>query len=57
VALIWAGMDIGKEHHHCVVIDADDRRLLSRRVANDEPALLELISDVLAIAPEGLVGG
>ncbi|MFE5542175.1 IS110 family transposase, partial [Streptomyces sp. NPDC056519] len=46
---IWAGMDIGKEHHHCVVIDSDGRRLLSRRVLNDEPALLELIGDVLAI--------
>ncbi|MFE5773303.1 IS110 family transposase [Streptomyces sp. NPDC056485] len=42
-------MDIGKEHHHCVVIDSDGRRLLSRRVLNDEPALLELIGDVLAI--------
>jgi transposase len=47
-------MDIGKEHHHCVVIDADGRRLLSRRVLNDEPALLELVSDVLAVSPEVL---
>lgn len=51
---VWAGMDIGKEHHHCVVIDADGRRLLSRRVVNDEPALLELISDVLAISADVL---
>ncbi|MFI6084082.1 hypothetical protein ACIBBB_24395 [Streptomyces sp. NPDC051217] len=28
---IWAGVDIGKEHHHCVVIDAQGERLLSRR--------------------------
>lgn len=54
MAQIWAGMDVGKEHHHCVVIDADGRRLLSRRVLNDEVALLELISDVLAISPEVL---
>ncbi|MBO0809786.1 MAG: IS110 family transposase [Actinobacteria bacterium] len=47
-------MDIGKEHHHCVVIDADGRRLLSRRVLNDETALVELISDVLAISGEVL---
>ncbi|OMI39182.1 IS110 family transposase [Streptomyces sparsogenes DSM 40356] len=33
---IWAGVDIGKEHHHCVVIDAQGKRLLSRRVLNDE---------------------
>ena len=38
---IWAGVDIDKEHHHCVVIDAHGARLLSRRVLNDEEALLE----------------
>lgn len=46
---IWAGVDIGKEHHHCVVINADGERLLSRRVLNDESVLLELIGDVLAL--------
>lgn len=46
---IWAGVDIGKEHHHCVVIDQGGGRLLSRRVLNDESALLELIGDVLAL--------
>ena len=35
----WAGIDAGKGHHHVVVIDGDGRRLLSRRVANDEPDL------------------
>lgn len=54
MARIWAGMDIGKEHHHCVVIDGDGRRLLSRRVLNDEAALVELISEVTAISPEVL---
>ena len=54
MARIWAGVDIGKEHHHCVVIDADGRRLLSRRVANDEAALLALISDVRAISADVL---
>lgn len=51
---IWAGVDIGKEHHHCVVIDADGERLLSRRVLNDERFLLELISDVLALSEDVL---
>lgn len=46
---IWAGVDIGKTHHHCVVLDAEGRRLLSRRVLNDEPELLTLLADVLAI--------
>jgi transposase len=49
MARVWAGVDAGKTHHHCVVIDADGTKLLSRRVANDEPELLALISDVTAL--------
>ncbi|WP_399921095.1 hypothetical protein [Streptomyces kanamyceticus] len=30
VPRIWAGVDIGKEHHHCVVVDERNERLLSR---------------------------
>ncbi|MGW0425404.1 IS110 family transposase [Streptomyces sp. NPDC003015] len=51
---IWAGVDIGKEHHHCVVINADGERLLSRRVLNDETELLQLIGDVLEISTDAL---
>ncbi|MGI5405087.1 IS110 family transposase [Streptomyces sp. CA-135486] len=47
---LWAGTDAGKAEHHCVVIDAEGKRRLSRRVANDETALLELIADVLALS-------
>ncbi|MFE9139726.1 IS110 family transposase, partial [Streptomyces sp. NPDC007355] len=46
---IWAGIDAGKTHHHCVATDEDGRRLLSRRVANEEPDLVELLADVLAL--------
>ncbi|WSV65593.1 IS110 family transposase [Streptomyces sp. NBC_01013] len=49
VVQIWAGTDIGKTHHYCVVLDAEGRRLLSRRVLNDEPQLLDLLGDVLAL--------
>ncbi|WP_239154345.1 IS110 family transposase [Amycolatopsis sp. FDAARGOS 1241] len=49
VPRIWAGVDIGKEHHHCVVINDDGERLLSRRVQNDETELLNLIADVAAV--------
>ncbi|MGW8353561.1 IS110 family transposase [Streptomyces wedmorensis] len=52
MALIWAGTDIGKTHHHCVVLDADGKRLLSRRVLNDEPELLTLLADVMAIGED-----
>ncbi|WP_443064105.1 IS110 family transposase [Streptomyces sp. NBC_00376] len=47
---LWAGTDAGKAEHHCTVIDTDGKRKLSRRVANDEAALLELIADVLALS-------
>lgn len=52
---LWAGVDAGKSDHHCVVIDADAQRLLSQRAANDETALLELISTVTARADGGEV--
>lgn len=52
MAAIWAGIDAGKTHHHCVAIDESGRRLLSRRVANDEPELLQLLTDVLALGNE-----
>jgi transposase len=52
MAAIWAGIDAGKTHHHCVAIDESGQRLLSRRVANDEPELLELLTDVLALGDE-----
>ena len=47
---VWVGIDSGKRAHHCAVIDAAGRTLMSQRVANDESALLELITSVLALA-------
>jgi len=47
---VWAGIDSGKRTHHCAVIDAAGRTLMSQRVANDESALHELITSVLALA-------
>ncbi|HEY9266362.1 MAG TPA: IS110 family transposase [Mycobacterium sp.] len=52
---LWAGIDAGKSDHHCVVIDGDGQRLLSRRVANDEAVLLELVKTVVALADGGEV--
>jgi transposase len=52
---VWAGIDSGKRAHHCAVIDTVGRTLLSRRVVNDEAALLELIAAVLAQAGEDQV--
>ena len=41
--ILWAGVDAGKAAHHCVAINADGHRVLSKRVINDESALLDLI--------------
>ncbi|MGW9137581.1 IS110 family transposase [Streptomyces sp. NPDC055681] len=49
---IWAGIDAGRTHHHCVVIDDTGKRLLSRRVANDETELLKLLAGVLVLGEE-----
>ncbi|MCX4748019.1 IS110 family transposase [Kitasatospora sp. NBC_01287] len=52
---LWAGTDAGKAEHHCTVIDTDGTKLLSRRVPNNEPELLELLGDVLELADGGPV--
>jgi transposase len=52
---LWAGVDAGKSEHHGVVVDGDGQRLLSRRVANDEAALLDLIDAVTVLADGGEV--
>jgi len=50
---LWAGIDAGKSEHHCVVVDVDGKRVLSRRVANDEATLGELINAVTTLADGG----
>ncbi|WP_406358095.1 IS110 family transposase [Streptomyces sp. NBC_00658] len=52
MAAIWAGIDAGKTHHHCVAIDESGHRLLSRRAANDEPEILELLATVLTLGDD-----
>ncbi|WP_035840023.1 IS110 family RNA-guided transposase [Kitasatospora azatica] len=52
---LWAGTDAGKGEHHCTAIDTDGNKVLSRRVPNNEPELLELLGDVLELADGGPV--
>lgn len=52
---LWAGVDAGKTHHHCVVIDEDGARLLSRKITNDEDEILTLLADVIDLAMDGEV--
>jgi transposase len=49
---VWAGIDIGKQHHHCVVVDAEGKRLFSRRVVNDETELRTLVADVTVLGKD-----
>jgi len=55
MARIWAGIDSGKRTHHCVVMDETGRVLHSKRVENDETAILELMATVLDLADGGEV--
>ena len=50
VSAVWAGVDAGKEHHHVAVVDPEGSVVLSRRVANDEPALRAVIGEVAGLA-------
>jgi transposase len=52
---LWAGVDAGKAAHHCVAINADGQRVLSRRIVNDEAALTDLIRTVKDLAGDGSV--
>jgi hypothetical protein len=52
---LWAGIDAGKAEHHCTVINTDGTKLLSRRVPNNEPELLDLVRDVLDLADDSPV--
>lgn len=46
---LWAGIDAGKTEHHCVVIDGDGTKLLSRRFKNREGEILTLLGDVASL--------
>jgi transposase len=49
---VWAGVDAGKTGHHCVAIDTEGTRLLSRKVSNDEGDLSALIAEVNALGTD-----
>ena len=51
----WAGVDAGKTKHHCVVVDEDGRRMLSRKIANDEGEIHGLLAEVLELTEDGVV--
>ncbi|MFE5828302.1 IS110 family transposase [Streptomyces erythrochromogenes] len=51
-ALAWAGIDAGKGHHWAAVVDESGATLWSRKIDNDESAILAALGDILALADE-----
>ena len=49
---VWAGVDVGKEHHWVCVVDASGAVLLSRRFDNDEAAITTVIAEVDAFGEQ-----
>jgi hypothetical protein len=56
-AKAWVGVDVGKNFHWAVVVDAEGEILLSRRVDNEEADLSALVEEVLAISSGKLCAG
>jgi len=50
VGELWAGIDAGKGHHWITVVDGTGGRLWSKKVENDESAILDALGEVLALA-------
>jgi transposase len=46
---LWAGVDVGKEHHWVAVVDDTGAVVLSRKLINDEQQIRDLVSDVDAL--------
>jgi transposase len=52
VAQGWAGVDVGKGHHWVCLIDEAGTTLWASKVANDETAILEAISEIRSRAAQ-----
>ncbi|GID16407.1 IS110 family transposase [Actinocatenispora rupis] len=51
-ARVWAGIDAGKAHHWAVVVDQTGSTVWSRKIDNDETAILGAIGDILDLADQ-----
>lgn len=43
---LWAGVDVGKEHHWVCVVDDTGSAVLSRKLVNDEQSIRALIGEI-----------
>lgn len=46
-AQIWAGIDAGKGHHWAAVVDETGATLWSKKIDNDESAILAALGEIL----------
>ncbi|MEU2765178.1 IS110 family transposase, partial [Streptomyces sp. NPDC007094] len=51
-ARIWAGIDAGKGHHWAAVVDETGATLWSKKIANDESAILTALGEILELGDE-----
>ncbi|MFJ5529099.1 IS110 family transposase [Streptomyces sp. NPDC093261] len=51
-ARIWVGIDAGKGHHWAAVVDETGATLWSKKIQNDESAILTALGEILDIADE-----
>lgn len=49
---LWAGVDVGREHHWVCVVNASGTAVLSRKLVNDEQLIRELIAEVDGLGPQ-----
>ncbi|MDX3745387.1 IS110 family transposase [Streptomyces sp. AK08-02] len=49
---VWAGVDAGKGHHWAAVVDETGTTLWSRKIDNDESAILAALGEILDLADE-----
>lgn len=51
-ARIWVGIDAGKGHHWAAVVDESGATLWSKKIENDESAILIALGEILDLADE-----
>jgi transposase len=51
-AQVWAGIDAGKGHHWAAVVDETGATLWSKKIENDESAILTALGEILDLADE-----
>ena len=51
-AQVWAGIDAGKGHHWAAVVDEGGATLWSKKIDNDETAILAALVEILDLADE-----